>query len=190
LVVIFSKGWDMASSMPLEFRLSRLTVNSLRNLCDTHSVQGASNLLKDDLVGFVLDSFDKKTLEEFCSAQEEIYFVENMAKAIKWAASRKIVALDPKSDYMMANAVFTMRRSDGYEVYKIRFVNQTTDDVATSCECIDSREKGYFCPHQMAVLVRCLTEGLFSLDQWAGPMTPEAEDLILANVFRKKRRTK
>lgn len=167
-----------------------MTVNSLRNLCNTHNVQGASSLLKDDLVRFVMDNFDKKTLEDFCSAQEETYFAENMARAIKWSSSRKIVALDPKSDYTMVNAVFTMKRSDGYEVYNIRFVNETTDDVATSCECVDAREKGYFCPHQMAVLVRCLAEGLFSLDQWAGPLTAEAEDLILANVFRKKRRAR
>jgi len=178
----------MESKLPLEFRLSRLTVASLRNLCDTNRVAGASNLLKEDLVKFVLDSFDKTTLEDFCAAQEDIYFVEGMAKAIKWAASRKIVDLDPKSDYTMVNAVFTLRRSDGYEVYNIRFVNQTTDDVATSCECVDAREKGYFCPHQMTVLVRCLADGLFTLDQWAGPMSREGEDLILANVFRKRRR--
>lgn len=180
----------MASELPLEFRLSRLTVNSLRNLCDAHNVQGSSNLLKDELVEFVTDSFDRKTLADFCTAQEEIYFVENMAKGIKWAANRKIVAVDPKSDYTMVNAVFTLRRSDGYEVYNIRFVNQTTDDVATSCECVDHREKGYFCPHQMAVLVRCLSDGMFGLDQWAGPMTPEGEDLILANVFRERRKRK
>jgi len=59
--------------------------------------------------------------------------------------------------------------------------------VETSCECVDAREKAYFCPHQMATLVRCLSDGLFTLDQWAGPMTPEAEDLILANVFRKRK---
>ncbi len=178
----------MPESLPLEFRLSRLTVNSLRNLCDTHSVPGASSLLKEQLIEFVRDNFDEKTLLDFCSAQEEIYFVENMAKAIKWSASKKIVQIDPKSDYTVVNGVFTMRRSDGYEVYNIRFVNQTTDDVATSCECVDAREKGYFCPHQMSVLVRCLSEGMFSLDQWAGPMTVEGEDLILANVFRRKRR--
>lgn len=178
----------MAAEMPFELRLSRLTVNSLRNLCDAHNVQGASSLLKNELVEFVKKSFDKKTLEDFCRAQEEIYFVENMAKAIKWSASRKIVSVDPDSDYTIVNAIFTLRRSDGYEVYNIRFVNQTTEDVATSCECVDSREKGYFCSHQMSVLVRCLAEGMFTLDQWAGPMTPEAEDLILANVFRKKRK--
>lgn len=177
----------MSPHMPLEFRLSRLTVQSLRNLCDAQGVPGGSSLLKEDLVKYVLKSVNKKALEDFCSAQEEIYFVENMAKAIKWAASRKIVDLDPESDYTLVNAVFTLRRSDGYEVYNIRFVNQTTEDVATSCECVDSREKAYFCPHQMAVLVRCLSGGLFTLDQWAGPMTPEGEDLILANVFRKKR---
>jgi hypothetical protein len=38
--------------------------------------------------------------------------------------------------------------------------------------------------------VRCLANGLFTLDQWAGPMTQEGEDLILANVFRKRRRWK
>ena len=180
----------MESELPLGFRLSRLTVASLRNLCDTNRVAGASNLLKEDLVEFVLDNFEKTDLEEFCAAQEDIYFVESMAKAIKWAANRRIVDIDPKSDYAIVNAVFTLRRSDGYEVYKIRFVNQTTDDAATSCECVDAREKGYFCPHQMAVLVRCLADGMFTLDQWAGPMTPEAEDLILANVFRKRRRLK
>jgi len=180
----------MSTDLPLEFRLSRLTVQSLRNLCDTHNVPGASNLLKEDLVEFVLRHFDARTLDDFCSTQEDIYFVESMAKAIKWAASKKIVDLDPKSDYTMANGVFTLRRSDGYEVYNVRFVNQTTDDVATSCECVDAREKGYFCSHQMAVLVRCLADGLFTLDQWTGPMSQEGEDLILANVFRKRRRWK
>jgi len=145
---------------------------------------------KDDLVKFVIENFRRKELEDFCTSQEETYFAENMAKAIKWAASRNILDLDPKSDHTLVNAVFTLRRSDGYEVYRIRFVNQTTDDIATSCECIDFREKRYFCPHQMAVLVRCLAEGLFALDQWTGPMTTEAEDLILANVFRRKRRAR
>ena len=177
----------MAVDLPLDFRLSRLTVESLRNLCDAQGVSGDSNLLKDALIRFVQENIDHDVLEEFCGTQEDIYFAENMARAIKWAASAKIVDLDPESDYSLVNAIFTMRRSDGYEVFHIRFVNQTTDDIATSCECVDSREKGYFCPHQMAVLVRCLAEGLFSLDQWAGPMTPEAEDLILANVFRRKR---
>ena len=176
------------TKLPLEFRLSRLTVASLRNLCDSKRIVGASNLLKEDLVKFVQKNLDKSTLMEFCTAQEEIYFIEGMAKAIKWAASKKIVDIDPKSDYTMVNGLFTLRRSDGYEVYNIRFVNQTTDDVATSCECIDAREKSYFCPHQMAVLVRCLSNGLFTLDQWAGPMSPEGEDLIMANVFRKRRR--
>lgn len=173
--------------IPLEFRVSRLTVQSLRNLCDAQKVEGATNLLKKQLVKFVMENIERKVLEDFCRQQEDIYFAENMAKALKWAQSRKIVDLDPKSDYQLVNAVFTMRRSDGWEVYNIRFVNHTTDDVATSCECVDSREKGYFCPHQMSVLVRCLSEGLFDLDQWTGPMTPEAEDLILANVLRRKR---
>lgn len=177
----------MSDGDSLEFRLSRLTVVSLRNLCDAQNIVGGSNLLKDDLVEFVKKNVNHKALEEFCTAQEDIYFVENMAKAIKWAASRKVVQLDPESDYSLVNGVFTLRRSDGYEVYNVRFVNQTTDDVATSCECVDSREKGYFCSHQMAVLVRCLSEGLFTLDQWSGPMTPEAEDLILANVLRRRR---
>jgi hypothetical protein len=180
----------MVSELPLKFRLSRLTVESLRNLCDAQDVPGSSNLLKEQLVKFVLKNIDRRILEDFCRAQEETYFVENMAKAIKWAASSKIVELDPDSDYTLVNAVFTLRRSDGWEVYNIRFVNQTTDDIAASCECMDFREKAYFCPHQMAVLVRCLAEGLFTLDQWAGPMTPEAEDLILANVLRRKRRAR
>lgn len=183
-----SKGWEaMSSNLPLESRLSRLTVESLRNLCDAQGVSGDSDLLKEDLVGFVQENIDISALEDFCTTQEEIYFAENMAKAIKWAASSKIVDIDPESDYTLVNAIFTMRRSDGYEEYHIRFVNQTTDDIETSCECVDFREKGYFCPHQMTVLVRGLADGLFSLDQWAGPMTPEVEDLILANVFRRKR---
>jgi hypothetical protein len=173
--------------LPLEFRVSRLTVQSLRNLCDAQNVPGATNLLKRPLVKFVIKNIRRKTLEDFCRQQEDIYFAEYMAKAIKWAQSRKIVALDPKSDYTLVNAVFTMRRSDGWEVYNVRFVNHTTDDVATSCECVDAREKRYFCPHQMSVLVRCLSEGLFDLDHWTGPMTPEAEELILANVLRRKR---
>ncbi len=177
----------MNEDLPLEQRLSRLTVASLRNLCDAQGVQGDSNLLKEDLVGFVIGNVDRGEIEDFCSAQEDIYFAENMAKAIKWAPSRNIIDLDPESDGEMVNAIFNMKRSDGYEEYHIRFVNETSKDVATSCECVDSREKGYFCPHQMAVLVRCLMEGVFSLDQWSGPMTPEAEDLIMANVFRKRR---
>lgn len=177
----------MQKQLPFEFRLSRLTVESLRNLCDAQGVSGDSGLLKEELLEFILDSIDRRALEEFCSAQEDIYFAERMAKAIKWSTNRKIVDLDPESNYEIVNAVFTLRRSDGYEVYNIRFVNHTTDDIETSCECLDFREKGYFCPHQMSVLVRCLADGLFSLDQWAGPMTPEAEDLILANVFRRRR---
>ena len=176
----------MRKDLPLDLRVSRLTVASLKNLCDAKKLTGWSNLVKEDLVGYVLDNLDRKVLEDFCSAQEEIYFVENMAKAIKLAGGRKIIDLDPKSDDTIVNAVFSLRRSDGYEVYHIRFVNQTNEDVDTSCECVDHREKGYFCPHQMAVLVRCLQEGLFTLDKWRGPMTPEAEDLIQANVLRKK----
>ncbi len=178
---------NMSSDLPLEFRLSRLTVESLRNLCEAQDLAGGSNFLKDDLIRFIGENIEKETIEDFCSAQEDIYFAENMAKAVKWAHSRKIVELDPESDETVVNAVFTMRRSDGYEVYNIRFVNQTTDDVSTSCECVDSREKGYFCPHQMSVLVRCLADGLFSLDQWTGPMTDEAEDLILASLGHRKR---
>jgi len=177
----------MQQKLPLEFRVSRLTVQSLRNLCDARNVSGGTNLLKEQLVKFVLKNIDRKAVEDFCKQQEDIYFAEYMAKAIKWAQSRKIVDLDPKSDYTLVNAVFTMRRSDGWEVYNVRFVNQTTDDVATSCECMDFREKSYFCPHQMSVLVRCLSEGLFDMDQWTGPMTPEAEELVLANVLRRKR---
>ena len=177
----------MRKDLPLELRVSRLTVVSLRNLCDAKKLSGWSNLLKEELVGYMLDSMDRKALEDFCAAQEEIYFVENMAKAIKWAGGRKVVDLDPKSDDTIVNAVFSLRKSDGYEVCHVRFVNQTNEDVDTSCECVDHREKGYFCPHQMAVLIRCLQEGLFTLDQWAGPMTPEVEDLIQANVFRTKR---
>jgi ketosteroid isomerase-like protein len=180
----------MRKELPLEFRISRQTVESLRNLCDAQDVPGASNLLKEDLVIFVKENVDRKALEDFLRAQEDIYFVENMAKAIKWASNKRIVELDPESDHTIVNAVFTMRRSDGYEVFNIRFVNQTTEDVDTVCECVDFREKGYFCPHQMSVLVRCLSEGMFDLDQWTGPMTPEVEDLILANVFRKKRKAR
>ena len=178
----------MQSELPLELRLSRLTVQSLRNLCDTQNVEGYSGLLKDDLVEHLIEAIDEDVLEDFCSAQEEIYFVENMAKAIKWSASRKIVQLDPESDDSIVNATFTLRRSDGYEVYNIRFVNQTTDDIATSCECLECREKGYFCSHQMAVLVKSVSNELFNLDEWTGPMTAEAEDLINANVLRKRRR--
>ena len=177
----------MQSDLPMELRLSRLTVQSLRNLCDAQEVPGGSNLLKEDLVQFCLENVDPDALEDFCSQQEEIYFAENMAKAIKWSSSRKIIDLDPESDDSMVNAVFNMRRSDGFEVYNIRFVNQTTEDVDTACECVDAREKQYFCIHQMAVLVRCLAEGLFTLDEWMGPMTNEAGDLIMANVFKKKR---
>lgn len=177
----------MRKDLPLELRVSRLTVASLRNLCDAKKLSGWSNLLKEDLVDFVLANMNRKELEDFCSTQEDIYFAENMAKAIKWASGRKVVALDPKSDDTIVNALFSLRKSDGYEVYNIRFVNETNEDIDTSCECVDHREKAYFCPHQMAVLIKCLQEGVFDLDQWSGPMTPEVEELIHANVFRKKR---
>jgi len=178
----------MNEEVPLELRLSRLTVQSLRNLCETQDIEGYSGLLKDDLVQHLLDLADARTLEEFCTLQEDIYFVENMAKAIKWSASKSIVQIDPECDDTMVNAKFTLRRSDGYEVYNIRFVNQTTEDVATTCECLECREKGHFCPHQMAVLVKCVGQGVFDLEEWTGPMTREAEDLIVANVLRKRRK--
>ncbi len=178
----------MNEEVPLELRLSRMTAQSLRNLCETQDIEGYSGLLKDDLVLHLLDLADARAVEEFCTLQEDIYFVENMAKAIKWSASKSIVQLAPECDDTMVNATFTLRRSDGYEVYKIRFVNQTTEDVATSCECLECREKGYFCPHQMAVLVKCVGQGVFDLGEWTGPMTREAEDLIVANVLRKRRK--
>jgi hypothetical protein len=177
----------MRKDLPLDLRVSRLTVVSLKNLCDAKKLTGWSNLLKEELVEYLLDNLDKKELEEFCSTQEDIYFDENMAKAIQGAGGRQFVVLDPKSDESIVNAVFSLRKSDGYEVFNIRFVNQTNEDIDTSCECVEHREKAYFCPHQMAVLIRCLQEGVFTLDQWSGPMTPEAEDLIQANVFKKKR---
>lgn len=175
---------------PLEPRVSRLTVQSMRNLCEARNVAGYSNLLKEGLVKHVIENVSRKALEDFCTAQEDIYFVENMAKAIKWAANKRIIKLDPKSDRTIANGVFTMRRSDGYEVYDVRFVNQTTDDIASSCECVDFREKGYFCPHQMALLVRCLSEDVFDIRDWTGPMTHEAEELILANVLKRRRKSR
>ncbi len=182
-----AKGWDMRKDLPLELRVSRLTVATLSNLCDTKKLSGWSNLLKEDLVRFVLDNIDGRELGEFCRTQEDIYFAENMAKAIKWAGGRKVVELDPDSDETIVNATFSLRKSDGYEVYSIRFVNQTNEDIDTSCECVDHREKGYFCPHQMAVLMRCLQEGVFTLRQWTGPMTHEVVDLIEANVLKKKK---
>src|SRR4030042_4375737 len=98
-----------AENLSIEFRLSRLTVESLRNLCDAQHVSGGSSLLKQDLVKFVETSIDRKSIEDFCTAQEEFYFASNMAKAIKWAANRKIVDVDPESDYTIVNAVFNMR---------------------------------------------------------------------------------
>jgi len=178
----------MNLEVPLELRLSRLTVQSLRNLCEAQDIEGYSGLLKDDLVQHLLDSADARALGEFCKLQEDIYFIENMAKAIKWSASKSIVQIDPECDDAIVNATFTLRRSDGYEVYNVRFVNQTTEDVATTCECLECREKGYFCPHQMAVLVKCVSQGVFDLEEWTGPMTREAEDLIVANVLRKRRK--
>ncbi len=178
----------MNEEAPLELRLSRLTVQSLRNLCEAQDIEGYSGLLKDDLVQHLLELADARALGEFCELQEDIYFIENMAKAIKWSVSKSIVQIDPECDDAMVNATFTLRRSDGYEVYNIRFVNQTTEDVATTCECLECREKGYFCPHQMAVLVKCVGQGVFDLEDWTGPMTREAEDLIVANVLRKRRK--
>ena len=102
----------MQEHLPLDFRLARLTVSSLRNLCEAQRAQGASNLTKEELVDFVTRNIDRRAVEDFCAAQEEIYFIENMAKAIKWAPSRRILSLDPESDYRMVNAVFTMKRSD------------------------------------------------------------------------------
>lgn len=178
----------MNEEVSLELRLSRLTVQSLRNLCEAQDIEGYSGLLKDDLVQHLLDMADARALGEFCKLQEDIYFIENMAKAIKWSASKSIVQIGPECDDAIVNATFTLRRSDGYEVYNVRFVNQTTEDVATTCECLECREKGYFCPHQMAVLVKCVGQGVFDLDDWTGPMTREAEDLIVANVLRKRRK--
>ena len=178
----------MNEETPLELRLSRLTVQSLRNLCEAQDIEGYSGLLKGDLVQHLLDLADARALGEFCKLQEDIYFIENMAKAIKWSASKSIVQIDPECDDAMVNATFTLRRSDGYEVYHVRFVNQTTEDVAMTCECLECREKGYFCPHQMAVLVKCVGQGAFDLEDWTGPMTREAEDLIVANVLRKRRK--
>ena len=52
----------MSSNLPLDFRLSRLTVESLRNLCDAQGVSGDSNLLKEELIGFVQENIGQQAV--------------------------------------------------------------------------------------------------------------------------------
>jgi hypothetical protein len=149
----------------LERRLSNLTVQTMENFCTVKRITGVSGLIKKDLIDGIIERADPEDLENFLSAQEADYLMESFGKAVKWGKSDLLVHIAGDSNMRELRAEFYISDSR-----KIR----------TGCECDDSQERGLFCPHQMAVLMRALAEKRFRLKDWKGPMTAELRSSILA----------
>lgn len=163
----------------LERRLSNLTVQALRNYCDVRGVSGSSNLKKKKLVKLIADKADPVPLEEFLSSCEAEYLMESFRKAVKWGKSSLIVRIDPRSTERELHAEFNGLEVGLRRVYYVDFYDVTNPrKIQTSCECDASQKKGLFCPHQMAVFLRGLREGVIRLQKWRGPMTSEVREAI------------
>jgi len=171
----------------MERRLNNLTVKTLRNYCDVNNISGAGNLKKMELVNFVAREAEPVSLEEFLSSCEADYLMESLRKAIKWGKNDLIVRLDPRSNKRELHAEFNGLDIGLRRVYYIDFFDvYDSGRVQTICECADSREKGLFCPHQMAVLIRASSTGVLDLGKWRGPITPEVRNVICSQLSRNR----
>jgi hypothetical protein len=177
-------SFDVTST---ERRLSNLTVETLRNYCDVHNIPGASNLLKRELIALLASRADPASLEEFLSSCEADYLMESFRKAVKWGMSENLVRIGEGSNMTELHAEFNGLDVGLKRVYYIDFYNvNDPKSIRTSCECPDSREKGLFCPHQMAVLLKAIGEKKIRLDKWKGPMTQEVRGAIEALSLLRK----
>jgi hypothetical protein len=165
----------------LERRLSNLTVQTMENFCTVKRITGVSGLIKKDLIDGIIERADPEDLENFLSAQEADYLMESFGKAVKWGKSDLLVHIAGDSNMRELRAEFNGLDVGLRRVFYIDF-NYISDSrkIRTGCECDDSQERGLFCPHQMAVLMRALAEKRFRLKDWKGPMTAELRSSILA----------
>ncbi|MEM4262131.1 MAG: hypothetical protein QXY98_00140 [Thermoplasmata archaeon] len=170
-----------------ERRLSNLTVETLRNYCDVHGIQGASGLLKKELVVMLASRADPASLEQFLSSCEADYLMESFRKAVKWGMSENLVRIGEGSDMTELHAEFNGLDVGLKRIYYIDFYNvNNPKSIRTGCECPDSSDKGLFCPHQMAVLLKAIGERKIRLDKWKGPMTAEVKGAIEALSLLRK----
>ena len=181
-------SFDVTST---ERRLSNLTVETLRNYCDVHGIPGASNLLKKELVVMLASRADPGSLEQFLSSCEADYLMDSFRKAVKWGMSENLVRVGENSNMIELHAEFNGLDVGLRRVYYIDFFNVNNQKaIRTRCECDDSAEKGLFCPHQMAVLLKAIGERKLSLEKWKGPMTAEVKGAIEALSLIRKPQTK
>jgi hypothetical protein len=174
-------GDNVSNKAVLERRLSNLTVQSMDNFCNFKKISGLSALLKKDLIDGIIAKAEPADLEEFLSAQEADYLMESFRKAAKWGKSELLVHLGSDSSMKEMHAEFNGLNVGLRQVFYVDFSN--LDDprkIHTACECDDSKERGLFCPHQMAVLLRAIAENRIKLKNWKGPMTAELRGSILA----------
>ena len=172
---------DTSNRAALERRLLNLTVQTMENFCTVKGITGVSGLLKKDLIASIINRADPEELENFLSAQEADYLMESFGKAVKWGKSDLLVHIAGDSTMRELRAEFNGLDVGLKRVFYIDFSNiNDSRKVRTGCECDDSQERGLFCPHQMAVLMRALAEERFKLKDWKGPMTAELKSSILA----------
>lgn len=177
-------SFDVTST---ERRLSNLTMETLRNYCDVHGISGASNLLKKELVVMLASRADPGSLEQFLSSCEADYLMESFRKAMKWGMSKNLVRIGEGASMTELHAEFNGLDVGLKRVYYIDFFNVNNQkSIRTRCECDDSVEKGLFCPHQMAVLLKAVMDRKISLEKWKGPMTPEVRGAIEALALMRK----
>lgn len=172
---------EVSNKALLERRLSNLTVQMMDNFCNVKKIGGLSGLLKKDLIEGIIAKADPADLEDFLSTQEADYLMESFRKGAKWGKSELLVHLAAGSSMRELHAEFNGLDVGLRRVFYIDFIN--VDDpkkIRTSCECDDSSQRGLFCPHQMAVLMRALSEKKIKLNSWKGPMTPELKSSIMA----------
>ena len=172
---------EQSGKSALERRLSNLTVQAMLNFCNIKRISGISGLKKKDLVGAVIRLANPEDLEEFLSATEAEYLMDSFRKAVKWGKSQILVHIGEGASEKELHAEFNGLDVGLRRVYYIDFFN-TNDGgaIRTSCECDDSQEKGLFCPHQMAVLLKAVEKKKVKLSKWKGPMTPEIRGSVLA----------
>lgn len=165
----------------LERRLSNLTVRAMLNFCNVKGISGISGLNKKDLIKAIIHLANPDDLEEFLSATEAEYLLDSFRKAVKWGKSQILVHIGEGSSEKELHAEFNGLDVGLRRVYYIDFFN-TNDGgaIRTSCECDDSKEKGLFCPHQMAVLLKAVAKKKIRLTKWKGPMTPEIRTSVIA----------
>ena len=165
----------------LERRLSNLTVQMMDNFCTIKGISGVSGLKKSDLIEAIMHLANPEDIAEFLSSQEAGYLMDSFRKAAKWGKSDLLVHIADNSTARELRAEFNGLDVGLRRVFYIDFLNiNDPKKIRTGCECDDSQERGLFCPHQMAVLLRALAEGRMKLKDWKGPMTTELRNSILA----------